>query len=438
MIQLDFRKNCLNRLSKILFRLGKTTYWKEWYSISADLFSFYARTIDMSIILEKDERFVKDEQIRRYIDKCFDDFHAKAQGLPPFSKQYSSQHNRIDSSYRDIKLCILAPRFVYNDKRYIECEFENYFVKTALEVGIQAEIFHTDLISYPNLIKDAGLAQIRLQELRDYVAKIRPHVILFDANYIGSQNTINPYLLNELQQITGARIVAFLADAWGDQGRNMIHYWAEQSDLLLHIAPGGLSDLGNPIAAKTVLIPLPLDHSIFYKGRTQSFDISFVGSYVGALRPFWLSHIMKIATQHSMTKCMIPHARLAHECPDFDEFARILRHSRIAMNFSSRVLTGKNSTTRILTGRAWQAIAAGCLLFEEENEPIKTFFTPFVHYVPFANVAQLKAFLLFFTSHEDYRKRIADAGNDWYNTWYSNERIWSYILARLGFSTTFG
>ena len=156
MIQLDFRKNCLNRLSKILFRLGKTTYWKEWYSISADLFSFYARTIDMSIILEKDERFVKDEQIRRYIDKCFDDFHAKAQGLPPFSKQYSSQHNRIDSSYRDIKLCILAPRFVYNDKRYIECEFENYFVKTALEVGIQAEIFHTDLISYPNLIKDAS------------------------------------------------------------------------------------------------------------------------------------------------------------------------------------------------------------------------------------------------------------------------------------------
>lgn len=438
MMQLNLRKIGFNLLSRRLFRLGCKAYWKEWYSISADLFSFYARAIDMSILLEKDERFVLDEQIRRYIDKCFDDFHAKAQGIPPFSKQYSYEHNRFDGSYRDIKLCLLAPQFVYNDKRYIECEFEDYFVKTALQEGIQAEIFHTDLISYPNFIKDADIAQKRLQELREYVAKIRPHVILFDANYIGNQNTVNPYLLNELRQNTGTKIVGFIADAYGDHGRSLVNYWAEQSDLLLHNAPGGPTVLHDPFAEKTVLIPIPLDRSQFYRGRDQSYDISFVGSYEGALRPFWLSHVMKIATQHSMTKCVIPHARLAHECPDFNEYARILRHSRIAMNFSSRILTGKNSSTRILTGRAWQAIATGCLLFEEENEPIKTFFTPFVHYIPFANVSQLKAFLLFFHTHEDYRKRIADAGNDWYNAWYSNERIWSYIMAKLGFPTTFG
>ncbi|MDO9530357.1 MAG: hypothetical protein Q7J27_14535 [Syntrophales bacterium] len=336
-MQLNLREYFLYRLKKLLFRLGKITYRKKWYSTSADIFSFYARTIDMNILLEEDERFVLDEQIRMHIDKCFDDFHTKGQGIPPFCEQYSYKHNHSVDSYRDIKLCFLAPQFINNDKRYIENEYEDYFVKTALKVGIQAEMFYTDLISYPNLPQDTSVAQKRLQELREYIAKTRPHVILFDANYIGNQNTVNPYLLNEFRQITGAKIVGFIGDAYGDLGRKMANYWAEQCDLLLHSAPGDPSALCAPFGEKMVLIPIPLNRLRFYREKDQRFDISFMGTYESALRPFWLSHVMKIASQQRMTTCVIPHARIADECPDMYEYARILRDSRIVLNFSSLV-----------------------------------------------------------------------------------------------------
>ncbi len=437
-MQLNLREYFLYRRRKLLFSLGKRTYRGKWYATSANLFSSYARTIDMNILLEEDERFVLDEQIRRHIDKCFDDFHTKGQGIPPFCEQYSYKRKRPVESYRDVKLCLLAPQFINNDERYIENEYEDYFIKTALKVGIQAEMFYTDLISYPNLPQDTSIAQKRLQELREYIAKTRPHIILVDANYIGNQDTVNPYLLNEFRQTTGAKIVGFIGDAYGDLGRKMADYWAEQCDLLLHSAPGDPSALCDPFAEKMVLIPIPINRSRFYRERNQRFDISFMGTYESALRPFWLSHVMKIATQQSMTTCVIPHSRGADECPDMEEYAKILRHSRIVINFSSRTPTDKDPSQRVLTGRVWQTLASGCLLFEEENEPIRTFFTPFVHYIPFANISQLKALLIFLHTHEDYRKRIADAGFEWCNTWYSIECIWSYIFANLGFPKTFG
>jgi spore maturation protein CgeB len=96
------------------------------------------------------------------------------------------------------------------------------------------------------------------------------------------------------------------------------------------------------------------------------------------------------------------------------------------LNFSTHV-----NGTKALTGRVWQSTASGVLVLEEENDPIKEFFAPYIHYVPFFNATELSLLLEFFHKHENYRQKIASQAANWSALHFSNHAIWQRIFAAL-------
>ena len=78
----------------------------------------------------------------------------------------------------------------------------------------------------------------------------------------------------------------------------------------------------------------------------------------------------------------------------------------------------------------WEAISSGCLLLSEENEEIKNFFIPYLHYVPFKTRAELEQYLVFFSKNLEYLSRIVNAARQWYDTYYSREKAWAMIFNR--------
>ncbi|MBM2841982.1 MAG: hypothetical protein HW412_2510, partial [Bacteroidetes bacterium] len=88
----------------------------------------------------------------------------------------------------------------------------------------------------------------------------------------------------------------------------------------------------------------------------------------------------------------------------------------------------RNPSTRIITGRVWESILAKALLLEEENDEIKNYFVPFVHFIPFRSVNQLETYIRYFETHEDARRRIVNEASAWFQRRFSKERVWHSLI----------
>ena len=127
----------------------------------------------------------------------------------------------------------------------------------------------------------------------------------------------------------------------------------------------------------------------------RSIDLSFFGSYVSYLRPFWLTEARRAVARLGLNGNLRGHQR-SNECPTMAEYGVIMRASRMVLNCSSRY-----GRVKMMTGRVWQAMHSGVVLLEEDNETTKHFFVPFVHYIPYENARQLRHMIAFFARNQD-------------------------------------
>jgi hypothetical protein len=112
--------------------------------------------------------------------------------------------------------------------------------------------------------------------------------------------------------------------------------------------------------------------------------------------------------------------------PTTAEFLAYQRRTKIAVNLSRKQLH-----TNQLNGREFRSLLAGCLALEEDNPDLSLFFVPYVHYVPFSGIGELRDALRFFQANDDARLAVAEAGQGWFNDNYSSDRVWARLLATL-------
>ncbi len=373
--------------------------------------------------------FRDDAGLRNFLDKQYKLWEEGGIAHPGFQTE-----NTLELLSVKRKILFLYPKYIFSSNNHIRCEFDDIFLETAKSVGFDAEVFYTDSISDPDF-RDTTSPPL-MDELRHRLLAFNPDIVFLETNFIGDKTTINAEFIYEMKQQCCAKFVGFVGDAWHSHGRKVVRYWADVCDLILHNCPNihksEESVLDFPL--NNLMIPVPVNRLSFHNKEPKSIDLFFSGTFSTGLRAFWLPFAIRTVRNERLNVRIVVHERQKNQALNEEDYSRDIRHAKIILNFSSRSYSGQ--PIKALTGRVWQVIASGALLLEEEEEAIKTFFVPFIHYVPFRTVGELSMFISFFAKNESYRQRIADSGEQWLSENYNHELIWSMIVSRLNLTST--
>ena len=217
-----------------------------------------------------------------------------------------------------------------------------------------------------------------------------------------------------------------LAAAWYDTAGT--NFMAESSHLSTTFDLNILLDCGVlaehfPDDPRFLYLWTPLDFSVFYPGDgPRDIPVSFIGttgSYRGVRRTYldYLNeqniHIYRSGGQREQPVSL-------------EEYAAILRRSKISVNFSHSA-PGAHQ----IKGRVFETMFSGALLFENENSETPKFFTPMVDYVEFGDKEDLADKVRYYLDHEDERHQIALSGYHKATTEYNHEIFWAKVMTRI-------
>lgn len=322
------------------------------------------------------------------------------------------------------KILFLIPQYIMNSKQFIDCDFEDHLLETAANAGADVEVFYTDRCSYPEIGVDPVVSKAELEKLAARIDAWAPDIIVFDGNYVPSEHSLNPDFLGGLKASHRFKVIAFIGDAWGSHWVPAGDKWGGVCDLIFHFAPETPLATEGKYPEKLFWSAYPVNERNFFQDPVKEYDISFVGTYVSGLRPFWLTIALQIANKLNLQHRLLPHKRAAGVALTMKDYAMVLRQTKMVLNFSTRI-----AGIKMMTGRTWQAMTAGTVLLEEENVFISAYFVPFVHYIPFSTRDELAYAIEFFSRNPASAKRIGDAASVFCKNRYSSKAVWSRMIA---------
>ena len=256
------------------------------------------------------------------------------------------------------------------------------------------------------------------------VERLRPEVLIIDCFPYLALRGINPGFIAGLKARLGFRLVCFMRDAHKDVVL-LLDYWLPHCDMMMVGDP--LSPVFSPDRApgnrKVTVIPLPILFPPFLDHGERDFGLTFVGSVYLSVRYMLLSVLM--TEEIGFTAVYGP--RQAIETPDAAAYARFLGRSRATLNISVHAFSQGHSI-HLVTGRVWEAIAAGTLLVEQDNPATAMIFTPYRHYLPWTTVEDIVHIARFIERRPDLAARIAEGAHAWAMRHYSSKRFWANVL----------
>lgn len=357
------------------------------------------------------------------LDRKFYDWETNQWPFPRFLK--SLEGERLpDIPVAGKKILFLIPKFIMNSKRFIEADFSDHLLETAANAGAAVDAFYTDQCSYPGVNLDSAVSRAELDRLSAKIVAEQPDVVLVDGNYVPSGDSLNPAYLGELKAKYGFKVIVFIGDAWGSHWVPAADSWSEVCDIVFHFAPETPLATEGKYPEKLCWSAYPVNERNFFPDSAKKLDISFVGTYVSALRPFWLTVALQIAKDLDLNHQLLPHKREAGVALTMQEYATVLRQSKMVLNFSTRL-----GPLKMMTGRTWQAMNAGVVLLEEENTFISAYFVPFVHFVPFSTRNELAYAITYFSRNPESARRIGSAASSFCRSRYSSKAVWSRLIA---------
>lgn len=277
---------------------------------------------------------------------------------------------------------------------------------------------------------------------------LAPDVVFYLNPSLGRSVT-NPRLetIAWMRQLTGAALVAICLDLAKPYYRNAMKLLAGECDLVVTTDQAADAELTARADGRVMLGWHVVDTSAFTpRGQERDLEISFVGKFDGhyAYREPYLTHLadngVELFVAGSSTGRFLSN----------DDYADVMRRSRIALNFSGfeliSIWDGHPLTQRShhvdnqrhhLKARVFEIMESGALLLESENSVITEWFEPGVHYVPFSSEADLLEKVRYYLANEEERARIAGAGRRLATEKYTAEGFWRGVFDPLSASGRF-
>lgn len=187
------------------------------------------------------------------------------------------------------------------------------------------------------------------------------------------------------------------------------------------IAPLRVAELVNP--KKIYSFGLSQDNSIFYytKPEEKTIDVCFIGTQYGERKGI-LDYVQKNITGLNMF--ISGGARV--DKLDFEQYAKVLRDSKICINFSRSPVGVDQIKCRI-----FETAACNTLLLDSKNTQTPQMFREGVEYLSFSSKEEAVDLIKNMISKPEQRIAIANSGYLRYSNNYSPAVFWNKVLEKL-------
>jgi len=177
-----------------------------------------------------------------------------------------------------------------------------------------------------------------------------------------------------------------------------------------------------PESSRYIQLWASLDFSVFHPGsQCRDIPVSFLGT------TNWYREVRQAYLDYLKIQEIPVHQAGGKDDPlTLDQYADIIRRSKISINFSHSV-----GDTHQLKGRVFEILFSGTFMLESENLETPKFFTPMVDYVPFSSKEDLAEKVNYYLQHEDQRKKIAQSGYHRAITEYNHNAFWNIIISNM-------
>ncbi|WP_448187281.1 glycosyltransferase family protein [Azospirillum sp. sgz301742] len=371
----------------------------------------------------------REAMIRWIFDAHQRDFDSGAVPEPPLAGIYGGASDRRGGPDRPVRVFLIMARHIAANPYNMESDLFHHFTRSAAAAGLITRVFEADPLLYDSPKRypysDTMIDAAR-RALEGDLADFRPDMILFDGNYFPTERSLGPDWLDAMRRQHGCRVAFVLADCY-DTTPNLYGAWAGAADAMVLFNRETTYPMRCRQADKAFYAcGVPFDEQLFAATEEdKDGDMVLIGTNHRSR-----ADLVALIDAHGIPITARLHTRLAQDAPNIEEYAAILRWAKMTFN------TGRVEDSRslsIVTGRCFEAILSRTVLLEEAGSGLNDYFLPFVHYVPFANTAQLVMFAQFLRANDDYRRRIADQALSWHQQRYRSDQFWSALLARLGF-----
>jgi hypothetical protein len=253
------------------------------------------------------------------------------------------------------------------------------------------------------------------------LAQFRPHIVMFDGNFLSHSRTITPAYFAD-RHLWGFKLVVVIGDQYDTQP-NFFGHWASQADLVIAFNRRSTHFLVADDAAKFLYwpcIPIALSQYQNFANAQKIVDTCLIGT-VKAGRELMATYMYSLGIRGHFVLHDRKNGVLSR-----DDYWRLTGQSKTVIN--SGTVTNVHS---MVTGRAFEAMVLKSLVLEEVGNDLDKVFIPWVHYAPFANLNQAAMLVQYFAKHEEDRSAMVDAAYDWMNKYFSPEQFWQSICGRL-------
>ncbi len=382
-----------------------------------------------------EDRPLSDERILAKLNLAFENWRRNPHPPLPGKDEMPRADESLNAS-RPSKVLLVLRKYFLDRVGSREHELAFFFQRSAEASGHEVMFFPAEpFLNTATVTPDQQYAE--LDRLARLILSWHPDLVVFDnlcmpgsgGAYLGRK--AYQTILSELKARQTFALIAHYPDAWASHSESTIRFVESFADVIWHQNSAIKPESPREDSAIMFRAPTPYLEDLFQRAEDEKdIDAAFVGGVFDYNYPraIWLTLMRSRQMQcqvflanHTTSGCAAGKS--------VEEYAAFMSRLKISVNFSSR-----NSAKKIMTGRTWESIIARCLLLEEDNDEIKNYFVPWVHYIPFSRLDELEAYLGFFLRRRDARERITQQAYRWFEQHFSKEKIWS-SLACIGTST---
>jgi hypothetical protein len=322
-------------------------------------------------------------------------------------------------------LCVHEKYYLNNEKNGLSA-CNNYIYHSISGSGL---VERTDFFPYDQLVRLGieGMSGALWQKcVNEY-----PQVIVF---YVPWHDYWEPLVkvLDGLRRL-GIKVIAFYSDLVTgsvDQTRAaLFKAYSLVADCLLNIDSPCLSaayDHPCHIRGYTGVDP---EH-FYWRPTPRDIDVSFLGSrgQSYAARREYIAFLERNLAEREIHFLVGGGQLPEEESLSLADYADLLRHSKITLNFATTL-----GNVRQLKGRVLEALACRTFLLDEANPGTRRLFSEGSDYVSFDNKEELLTKILYYLENAGEREQIADSGWVKARDLWNARNLWAYVFTKLGF-----
>lgn len=326
---------------------------------------------------------------------------------------------------RTTRVLLVTPRYVMCSPECDEYNLSFHLDGTAQQVLDRYELhdadsFHTEPTRIARL-RSAEEVAAGIAALRDHLARFRPDLVVFEGVFIGGDGAISADDLGALKSEFGFRLATLTPDA-GLYLPNYAAYWAPVSDLIVTLTDSPSLDAARPHCPVILFPGTPMDRALIDRlgSKARANEILYVGARK-RYRDLLCAHLVEAGLP---TKVLFTQQGRETSLRTHDYLAL---HKEVSIVLNNGLISASEA---ILTGRIFEAIAAGAVLLQQDFAAMRAHFVPFVHYAPFETCAEMAANARILIQHTEIREELSANALSFYDRNYAAAPFWGALLEK--------